>query len=209
MFKIYLAQYTCTQGAWQKRVNIIPTDSQVMVIGQILEDGYQQLQKHLHTSLISLQYLEAVAGVRFVLSFLAHCHLKKNNIINDAVLGVARDLCMDTRLNIIDPSGRVDTTGPVLYLIKLLVRQFGFPCLMTVSQTHPWVVPDGLKRADNVSRYIHKDEVCLLQIWMFFCRRKSQLIHLYCMNKVTRMLEKLLTLHCTPRKQHNLQPACK
>ncbi len=118
-------------------------------MGQILRDSYHQLCKHLGTSSISRQYLEAVAGVRFCLSILAE-QLKSDHI-SEAISRVARYLCMDTRLNIIDPSGRVDTTGPVLYLIKLLVRQFGFPCLMTVSQTHPWVIPEGLRRVNNVS----------------------------------------------------------
>ncbi len=133
-----------------KRINNIPPINQATAVGQILEDSYQQLQENLQTPSINLQYLKAIAGVRFAFSVLAQ-QLKNDRFVSPAILRVARDLCMDTRLNIIDPSGRVDTTGPVLYLIKLLVRQFGFPCLMAVSQTHPWVVPDGLRRADNVS----------------------------------------------------------
>ncbi len=147
----YFTSCLLMQDAVRKRVNMVPIDNQAIDVGRILEYSYRQLQEHLRTpSVISLQYLEAVAGVRFALSVLAQL-LEKNGIINMAILRVARDLCMDDRLNIIDPSGRVDTTGPVLYLVKLLVRQFGFPCLKRISQAHPWVVPEGLRRADNVS----------------------------------------------------------
>ncbi len=118
-------------------------------MGQTLKDSYQQLQEYLKTSVMSVQYLEAVAGVRFAFSVLAE--QLRNDRVSDTIAGIARDLCMDTRLNIIDPSDRVDTTGPVLYLVKLLVRQFGFPCLKRVGQAHPWVIPEGLRKKENVS----------------------------------------------------------
>ncbi len=138
------------QDTWHKRVSNLPLDNQANFVGKILEDGYQQLQEHLQTLSSSMQYLEAVAGVRYALSILAK-QLKKDDIKSATMLRIAKDLCMDTRLNIIDPSGRVDTTGPVLYLVKLLVRQFGLDCLKNVSQAYPWVIPESLRRADNVS----------------------------------------------------------
>ncbi len=112
-------------------------------------DGYLALQEYFHTPSVSLQYLEAVAGVRLSLSVLAQ--ELKGDRVNSSLLRVARYLCMDIRVNVIDPTGRVDTTGPVLYLMRLLVRQFGFPSLQTLSQSHPWVVPETLRRVDNVS----------------------------------------------------------
>ncbi len=128
---------------------MLSADCRAIEVGRIFEEGYLVLQNHLCTPTVSLQYLEAVAGIRFALSVLAH-ELKSDRV-NNTLLVVARDMCMDTRVNVIDPTGRVDTTGPVLYLMKLLVRKFGFPCLQTVSQAHPWVIPEGLRRVDDVS----------------------------------------------------------
>ena len=128
-------------------MGVLPPNGQANKVGQVLEDSYLALLEHLHC--VSLQYLEAVASARFALSVLAQ--ELNSDCVSSTLLRVARDLCMDTRLNVIDPTGRVDTTGPVIYLMKLLVRQFGFPCLQSVSQAHPWVVPESLRRVDNVS----------------------------------------------------------
>lgn len=139
------------------------------------------LQEYFHTPSVSLQYLESVAGVRLSLSVLAQ-ELKSDRV-NSSLLRVARDLCMDTRVNVIDPKGRVDTTGPVLYLMRLLVRQFGFPCLQTVSQAHPWVVPETLRRVDNVSAYTLVGSI----VYYCYSRRRNQLTCLCCMSRGIKM----------------------
>ncbi|XP_064403130.1 E3 ubiquitin-protein ligase RNF213-like isoform X2 [Halichondria panicea] len=142
----------CFEDSLRKRINVLPAQSRASYIERILGEGYLVLQEYFHTPSVSLQYLESVAGVRLSLSVLAQ-ELKSDRV-NSSLLRVARDLCMDTRVNVIDPKGRVDTTGPVLYLMRLLVRQFGFPCLQTVSQAHPWVVPETLRRVDNEEKSI-------------------------------------------------------
>ena len=75
----------------------------------------------------------------------------KDNQLDGDLLRIAHALCTDRKVNTVDVTGKADTTGPVVYLLKLLVRQFGFPCLKLVSQTHPWVIPQELKRGDDVS----------------------------------------------------------
>ena len=137
------------QDALRKRVSVLPAHSQASDVERILGEAYLALQEYFRTPSVSLQYLEAVAGVRLSLSVLAQ--ELKSDCVSNTLLRVARDLCMDTRVNVIDPTGRVDTTGPVLYLMRLLVRQYGFTCLQSVSQAHPWVVPESLRRVDNVS----------------------------------------------------------
>ena len=57
----------------------------------------------------------------------------------------------DTTINHFDDTGQADTVGPVLYLLKLIVRQYGFPCLAEVSTEHTWVVPPELRKADEVT----------------------------------------------------------
>ncbi len=130
-------------------MSILSPDDKANKVMQLLESSHLALQEHLGTPTVRLKYLEAVAGIRFALSILAE--QLKSNTVRYSLLKVAKKLCIDTRVNIIDPTGKLDTAGPVLYLIKLIVRQFGFPCLRAVSRVHSWLVPEGLKRADNVS----------------------------------------------------------
>ena len=92
-----------------------------------------------------------MAGVRFGLSVAAE--LLKNGHTDNRLLLITRDLCLDNRVNIIDPTGRVDTTGPVLYLLRQLIRQFGQDCLKTVSEAHPWVVPEELRGGEEVRQW--------------------------------------------------------
>ena len=62
------------------------------------------------------------------------------------VLVICRRACTESRINTIDTTGEANTTGPVVYLLKLLVRQAGFVCLNKIVQTRNWVVPHELGR---------------------------------------------------------------
>jgi len=108
----------------------------------------------LHTSHshgeISLGYIEGVAKVRFALSVVAE-QLHKHVTMKPALLHAVRTVCTDPSINHIGDTGQTDTTGPALYLLRLIVRQFGFPYLTEVSVEHPWVVPHELKTADEVT----------------------------------------------------------
>ena len=63
-----------------------------------------------------------------------------------------RRACTEERINTIDTTGKTNTTGPIVYLLKLLVRQAGFSCLKKIVEKPDgkWVVPPGLGR-DEVS----------------------------------------------------------
>ena len=108
---------------------------------------------------ITLDYLEGVAGVRFAL-------LQTADILNsrasgarqhsftaqaDDVIRLAQRICTDTRINHIDVTGTTDTIGPNVYLLKLLVRQFGAARTMELSKSYGWVVPPQLKTEHSVS----------------------------------------------------------
>ena len=140
--------HTHIQDAHRKRMS---TDHSPGEVAEILEESYLSLVEHTHANepQVSLQYLQSVAGVRFGLSVVAE--QLRNGRVDDRLLRVTTDLCVDHRVNVIDPTGRVDTTGPVLYLLKLLIRQFGYPCLKAVCEAHHWVVPEDLRRGDEVS----------------------------------------------------------
>ena len=121
-------------------------------VAEILEVGHSALQHHTdHShSEISLGYIEGVAKVRFALSVVAEL-FHKNAPARPALLLATREVCTDTTINHIDDTGQTDTTGPLLYFLKLIVRQYGFPCLAEVSAAHTWVVPLELRRADEVT----------------------------------------------------------
>ena len=126
----------------------------------ILEDGYQSLRQHgRHTDAKTLDYLEGVAKVRFALSVVAEL-LNQNDqpwshedgVLVAQLLHQARKVCVDPNINSIDDTGQRDTVGPVVFLIKLLVRQYGLNCLQRVSEAHAWIVPEQLKQTGEVRK---------------------------------------------------------
>jgi hypothetical protein len=68
------------------------------------------------------------------------------------LLRAAGYLCSDRQINCIDPSGRRDTVGPVIYLLKLLVRRYGMPWLKGTAEVHDWILPVELKLDDVIQQ---------------------------------------------------------
>ena len=75
-----------------------------------------------------------------------HCH----GVVAAQLLQVTRMLCTDKSINHIDVTGGSDTTGPIVYLLKLLMRQYGTDCLQQVSEVQPWVIPPELMQGEEV-----------------------------------------------------------
>ena len=71
-----------------------------------------------------------------------------------ALIRLAEEVCSDTVFNSTDFASGKDVVGPAVYLVKLLVRQYGFPCLDRVCQEQKWVVPEGLQTNDQVSSHL-------------------------------------------------------
>ena len=71
----------------------------------------------------------------------------------------AEVICTDKGINHIDVTGDSDTTGPIVYLLKLLMRRYGTDCLQQVSGRHEWVVPPELRQREEVSS--RRINVCL------------------------------------------------
>lgn len=141
-----------SQDAFYKEVSAFPVEDLIHFSVRSLAEGYSTLQEFSQCAVqVSLEYLEAVAKVRFALSVVAE-ELRSNQVRGrEELLQIAYTMCTDLNVNVLDSSGRKDITGPVIYLLKLLVRRYGFPCLKSVSEAHPWVVPEELGRGDNVS----------------------------------------------------------
>ena len=93
-----------------------------------------------------MEYLEGVAKVRYSLSVVAKV-LKNEQYGHNfmELLRAAGRICSDHEVNCIDPTGRKDTVGPVIYLLKLIVRQYGMPCLKAAAEVHEWLIPAQLK----------------------------------------------------------------
>lgn len=125
----------------------------------VLNEGHQALQHHtIHShGELSLGYIEGIAKLRFALSVVAEL-FHEHVAIEPALLNAVRRVCTDYIVNQFVGNGQTDITGPALYLLKLIVRQYGFPCLAEVSMENPWVVPHKLKPEDEV--------IMLLILWM-------------------------------------------
>ena len=111
----------------------------------ILKEGFCALQEH-HRGAPTLEYLEGVAKTRFSLSVVTE--VLKNEETGQSfveLLKAAGQMCSDREVNCIDPTDQQNTVGPIIYLLKLIVRQYGMPCLRVAAQVHDWLIPAQLK----------------------------------------------------------------
>ena len=62
------------------------------------------------------------------------------------LLDTARNCCMSTSMN-------TDDTGPAVFLVKQIARQYGVTFLIDLvsNQTMEWVVPTNLRRSKEVT----------------------------------------------------------
>ena len=105
---------------------------------------------------ISMPYLESIAQIRFALSVVAELIFKQNQSgllargyhshIAHSLIQVAKNYCTEDSLNDED-------SGPAVYLLKLLVRQYGTSFLATLSAdpAMEWVVPLHLRGSGKAS----------------------------------------------------------
>ena len=117
----------------------------VQEVTAILYEGYGGLQEHRHGT-PTLEYLEGVAKVRYSLSVVAEVLKEdcKGHYFVELLKAAAR-MCYDREINCIDPAEWQNTMGPLIYLLKLIVRQYGMPCLRVAAQVHDWLIPAQLK----------------------------------------------------------------
>ena len=123
---------------------------------ECLNEGHAALLEHAeHPQKPSVRYLEGVAQVRFALSVVATAlkqavDRSRLSPLAQELVDAAAVLCTNRSVNTIDLTGTRDTVGPIVYLIKLLVRQYGFPCLRDVSEAFSWILPQELTRSSDV-----------------------------------------------------------
>ena len=130
----------------------------------ILQDGHRVLRQHgenAESGAVTLEFLEGVAKVRFALSVVAELlnqsdqqRSAEDGVLIIRLLHQAGEVCVDPNINSIDDTAQRDTVGPVVFLIKLLVRQYGLNCLQKASKDHAWIIPEQLRHAGEVSKIL-------------------------------------------------------
>ena len=145
-------------------------EQRIEVIADVLDHSYEVLRKFKNEHIISISYLEGVARVRFAIMEIAgflHSHFShedETELLNEHQLSdvehnlmkLAEKVCIDHFINTTDfRTKNADMFGPAVYLLKLLVRLYGFPLLKRVSERYVWVIPEGLRTA-NLVRSIYQ-----------------------------------------------------
>ena len=75
-----------------------------------------------------------------------YIHTVPSNIGLNVIVHVCRRVCTEENINKIDATREQNTTGPIVYLMKLLVRQSGLGVLKQITdKRHHWVVPGELQ----------------------------------------------------------------
>ena len=124
------------------------------------------LRKFKVEPVISVSYLQGLARVRFAIweiAALLHSHFGqegKTELLyvqlsdnENKLMQLAKKVCTDPSINSTNfRSKNADMSGPAIYLLKLLVRQYGFSLLKQASEKFVWIIPEGLRTADLVSQ---------------------------------------------------------
>lgn len=94
---------------------------------------------------LSFEYLQAVADMRVCITIFADMLYKhaKNN--DDRLLERAKTVCTDQDINQLE-------TGPRIFLLKQIIRQYGTDCLHSLAYEEPtqWVLPTHQHLFDEV-----------------------------------------------------------
>ena len=156
------------QDSLNKKVSSLTNEDKTKRTVALLNEGRVTLRNCIQNSIAgnSLEYLEGIAQLRFALSIVAEALNQPHDIHTANLLHTARDMCTDPVINNIDDIGARDIVGPVFYLLKLLVRQFGLPCLRNAAEAYEWIVPKCLKTTDEVRDVCkHQKHTSILFMW--------------------------------------------
>ena len=73
---------------------------------------------------------------------------------------VSRRVCTEENINKIDATREQNATGPIVYLLKLLVRQSGLGMLKKITdKRHHWLVPAELQENEANVRLIKWESI--------------------------------------------------
>lgn len=149
------------QDALCKEYSSKSLEEKLADIFQLLKESYDALRAYAVNHAINIHFLESMAGVRFALMEIAsHLHSRyvteKLMIFTQSIqqkelllMELTEEICTDKLINITDVTTEEDVVGPALYLIKLVVRQYGFICLKRLSEKYYWIIPKGLSGSQS------------------------------------------------------------
>lgn len=124
----------------------------------LLAKSHEILKVHKTHPVMNIEYLEGIARTRFALVHIAsllnsHFITKSRELqpVEFKLLEFAEKVCRDPIINTTDfNTSTIDVVGPAVYLLKLLVRQYGFSCLNNILEHNTWVIPEGLHISNQV-----------------------------------------------------------
>jgi len=127
-----------------KQLPALSENHRTIEVSQALEEGHEFFKQN-SPSAVTLEYLQSVAKVRFSLSVFAD--QITSGIVDEDFMEICQDLCLDKDINMIS---QAESHGPILYLIRLIVRRYGIPMLKEKVEKYPWIVPEALLERDGV-----------------------------------------------------------
>ena len=117
---------------------------------------------------ITLPYLEGIAKLRYSLTVVAellHCQYsgdRQGHHTHESLLLIemANKCCSDYNLN-------KDDTGPGVFLVKQLAKQYGVTSLINITsdRTMQWIIPANLRQSEEVRLFVFFSTVNLLTIF--------------------------------------------
>ncbi len=154
------------QDALIKQHSGKPLESKIESAVHILKESHEVLKAYRSNPVRNISYIEGIAGIRFAMGEVAtllHClgdqEVQVPQQLAFRVLQVTEEVCTDPIINTTNFI-EGDVVGPALYLLKLLVRKYGFTFLKQVSEEYRWILPEGLHTANQVI-------ILVVHVWMY------------------------------------------
>ena len=143
------------QDAYLKKFSHEPFLQRLSEVQNLLKEGSQMLHEKCSEQ-FHVGYLEAVSKVRYSLSMVAELLGEPSFKTHDCqrLLETTREICEDPTLNKIGVETKKNGIGPAIYLVKLISKRYGMPCLKTVAEDHAWILPTYLKPKEVLNNFI-------------------------------------------------------
>jgi hypothetical protein len=124
----------------------------------ILRKSHHALKCYRTDPIVNIDYLEGVAGMRCALAEVASllhssCGVAHQQLrLNSLLIQTAQEVCTDPHTNTTNflVGDLVGPVGPAVYLLRLVIRQYGFNSLRSIAAAFPWVMPEGLHATNQV-----------------------------------------------------------
>ena len=108
---------------------------------------------------ITIEYLEAVAKLRFVCSVVGDLLYKYNKKGADSLTPNETELLQSMKICCNDDKLNSMEAGPAVFILKQVARQYGMSFLASLSNSEEleWVIPAHLRKQDEV--ILHQNDV--------------------------------------------------